>query len=239
MPTQAFSVANHLLASLPAKELEHLMTKSEQIELIYADVVAERDDPLDYVYFPLNSIISQVAPVEDNRSMEVTMIGNEGMLGITLMLGATEQPFSAMVRKTGAAIRISAPDFLTLIQQSTALEQHLQRYLNVSISQLVQAAVCNRFHLVQARLARLLLMIKDRAHSESFYITQDLLAHMLGVRRVGVTKAALALQRKKLIEYSRGYVVIHYVKGLEKESCICYKTDKETYNHTLNKPYAD
>jgi CRP-like cAMP-binding protein len=95
--------------------------------------------------------------------------------------------------------------------------------------------ICNRFHLVEERLARLMLMIRDRAHSQTFYITQDLLAHMLGVRRVGVTKAALALQHKRLIGYSRGYMVIHDIKGLENEACACYKTDKETYNLMLNK----
>jgi CRP-like cAMP-binding protein len=235
LPTQAFSYVNHLLADLPSKEFENLIAKSEQIKLTFGEVITERDDPINYVYFPTDSIISLVAPIEESRGMEVTMIGNEGMLGITLMLGVNDTPFSAQVRKDGTAIRIAAPEFLSLLEHSPVLKENLNSYLCVSFSQLVQAAICNRFHFVEERLARLLLMIRDRSHSQSFYITQDLLAHMLGVRRVGVTKAALALQHKNLIGYSRGYVVIHYIEGLEEEACTCYKTDKETYNRMLNK----
>lgn len=235
MPTQAISFVNHLLADLPNNEFETLIKKCDLIQLVYADVLINRDELIDYVYFPIDSIISLVAPIEESRGMEVTMIGNEGMLGITLMLGVNTAPFSALVQKTGSAIRIDSPSFLNSLERSPALKDHLNRYLCVSFSQLVQAAICNRFHFVEERLARLLLMIRDRAHSASFYITQDLLAHMLGVRRVGVTKAALALQHKNLIGYSRGYVVIHDVEGLENEACACYRTDKETYERMLNK----
>lgn len=235
MPTQANSFVNHLLADLPTKEFVTLITRSEQIQLTYAEVITKRDDQIDYVYFPIDSIISLIAPTEESRGMEVTMIGNEGMLGITLMLGVSTTPFSALVRRAGSAIRIAAPTFISILEHSPVLKDNLNRYLCVSFSQLVQAAICNRFHFVEERLARLLLMISDRSHSKSFYITQDLLAHMLGVRRVGVTKAALALQHKNLIGYSRGYVVIHHIQGLEKEACVCYKTDKETYNRMLNK----
>jgi CRP-like cAMP-binding protein len=239
LPIQAISFVNHLLADLPSKEFDALITKSERIQLKYAEVVTKRDDPIDYVYFPIDSIISLVAPIEESRGMEVTMIGNEGMLGITLMLGVSDTPFSAQVRKAGSAIRIAAPDFLNILEHNPVLKENVNSYLCVSFSQLVQAAICNRFHFVEERLARLLLMISDRAHSKSFYITQDLLAHMLGVRRVGVTKAALSLQHKNLIGYSRGYVVIHYIEGLEDEACTCYKTDKETYNRMLNKVNFD
>lgn len=142
-----------------------------------------------------------------------------------------------MLQESGSAIRIDSLSFLNSLEYSPTLKEHLNRYLCVSFSQLVQAAICNRFHFVEERLARLLLMIRDRAHSESFYITQDLLAKMLGVRRVGVTKAALALalQHKILIGYSRGYVVIRNVAGLEHEACTCYLADKEIYNRMLNK----
>lgn len=229
------SYVNNLLADIPTQEFETLIAQSERIQLTYAEVIAKRDDKIEYVYFPIDSIISLIAPTEESRGMEVTMIGNEGMLGLTLMLGVKNTPFSALVRRTGTAIRIAAPTFLNILERSPALKENLNRYLCVSFRQLVQAAICNRFHFVEERLARLLLMISDRAHLESFYITQDLLAHMLGVRRVGVTKAALALQHKHLIGYSRGYVVINHVHGLEQEACVCYKTDKETYNRMLNK----
>jgi len=235
LPTQAISFVNHLLADLPDNEFETLIKRCELTQLVYADVLTKRDDLINYVYFPIDSIISLVAPIEKSRGMEVVMIGNEGMLGITLMLGVNRAPFTALVQKTGSAIRIDSTSFLNSLERSPTLKEHLNRYLCVSFSQLVQAAICNRFHFVEERLARLLLMIRDRAHSESFYITQDLLAHMLGVRRVGVTKAALALQNKNLIGYSRGYVVIHNVEGLEHEACACYRTDKETYDRMLNK----
>lgn len=235
MPTQAITFVNHLLADLPHKEFEILAAKCELIQLLYAEMLTTREQPIEYVYFPVDCIISLLAPNDESRGMEVTMIGNEGMLGITLMLGVNRAPFSAVVQKGGSAIRISSPSFLTCLEHSPTLKENLNRYLCVSLSQLVQAAICNRFHIVEERLARLLLMIRDRAHSESFYITQDLLAQMLGVRRVGVTKAALALQHKNLIGYSRGYVVIYDIAGLEKEACACYMEDKNTYNRMLNK----
>lgn len=235
MPTKALYFLNYLLANIPVKELDSLETKSELVQLEYGEVLVNRDETIHYVYFPTDSIISLVAPLEDSREMEITMIGNEGMLGITLILGVDIAPFSALVQKAGSAIRISVPSFLKCLETSPHLKQNLNRYLCVSFSQLVQAAICNRFHLVQGRLARLLLMIRDRAHSESFYITQDLLAHMLGVRRVGVTKAALALQQKNLIGYSRGNVVIHDIVGLENQACPCYMADNDIYSRMLNK----
>lgn len=235
MATIAICYVNYLLANLPNNELENLETKFERIELEYGKTLINRDETIDYVYFPLDCIISLVAPLKDSREMEITMIGNEGMLGITLILGVDNAPFNALVQKTGSAIRISASLFLKCLENSPCLKLNLNRYLCVSFSQLVQAAICNRFHFVQERLARLLLMIRDRAHSESFYITQDLLAHMLGVRRVGVTKAALALQNKNLIGYSRGNVVIHDIVGLESEACPCYVADNDIYSSMLNK----
>lgn len=235
LPTQALYFVNYLLANLPDNEIEHLEKKYEYIQLSYEDVLTSRNQIIDYVYFPLDSIISLVAPLEDSREMEITMIGNEGMLGITLILGIDLAPFSALVHKAGSAIRIRVSFFLACLEVCPCLKKNLNRYLCVSFSQLVQAAICNRFHFVQERLARLLLMIGDRAHSKSFYITQDLLAHMLGVRRVGVTKAALALQNKKLIAYSRGNVVIHDVVGLGREACPCYVADNNIYSRLLTK----
>ena len=234
MPTQAIYFVNYLLANLPNNELKNLVTKYEHIQLAYAEVLTNRDETIDFVYFPIDCIISLVAPLEDSREMEITMIGNEGMLGITLILGVHNAPFSALVQKAGSAIRMSASLFLKCLETSPCLTQNMNRYLCVSFSQLVQAAICNRFHFVQERLARLLLMIRDRAHSDSFYITQDLLAHMLGVRRVGVTKAALALQNKNLIGYSRGNVVIYDIVGLKNEACPCYVADNNIYSRILN-----
>ena len=159
---------------------------------------------------------------------------SEGMLGISLMLGSNIAPFRALVQGAGTALRITVSAFLNQLEQSPELQLQLKRYIYVSFSQLVQTSVCNRFHVVEERLARLLLMIKDRKHSKEFYITQELLAQMLGVRRVGVTKAAGSLQARKLISYSRGDLKILNVSGLESVSCVCYQTDKETYERIFH-----
>jgi CRP-like cAMP-binding protein len=199
-----------------------------------ADVLSNPGDRIRHVYFPTDSIISLVKPIDGGGSLEVGLVGNEGMLGITLMLGVNAAPFRALVQGGGPALRIAAPLFLHELEQNPALQRELKRYLFVSFSQLVQSATCNRFHVVEERLARLLLMIRDRTNSESLHVTHELLAQMLGVRRVGVTKAAGALQKRRLISYSRGEVRIHDLGGLEAASCGCYRADKETYARILH-----
>lgn len=234
MPSiQAVSTTNRLLDVLTSEDRQHLMAHCEMVRLVLADVLSNPGDPIRHVYFPINSVISLVKPIDGGGNLEVGLIGNEGMLGITLMLGVDVTPFRALVQGAGAALRITAPAFLREIEQSRGLQRELQRYLYVSFSQLMQTAVCNRFHLIEERLARLLLMIRDRVHAMEFHITQELLAQMLGVRRVGVTKAACSLQEKKLISYSRGDVRIHNIIGLEAISCACYRADKETYDRIL------
>lgn len=161
------------------------------------------------------------------------MVGNEGMLGIPLMLGVDVSPFHALVQVPGPALRIKAPWFLLQLEQNRALQKRLKRYLYVLIRQLAQTAACNRYHVVEERLARLLLMTRDRAHSDKFRITHEMLADMLGVRRVGITKAAGALQQKQLISYHRGNVRILDIAGLQAASCDCYRADKEAYDRVM------
>jgi len=227
------SVENRLLAALPRKDRQHLLSGCEPIDLVFGNVLCELGEAIPYVYFPTNSIISLVMPIDGDRELKVGLIGNEGMLGIPIMLRVNVAPFHAIVQGAGPALRIAAPLFLSELEQSPALQQHLNRYIYVLMSQLAQTVACNRFHVVEERLARLLLMIHDRAHSEKFHITQESLAQMLGVRRVGVTKAASLLQKKNLISYSRGDINIHDIIGLEAASCSCYQADKESYNRTL------
>lgn len=229
MSDLVLSSSNLLLESLPEKERRTFLAKCDLVRLTQAEIIYNANDYIEYVYFPLKSIISLVNPVDKNAGMEVALIGNEGMLGITVMLGSDFAPFQALVQNTGDTLRITVKNFLHELQKCPALELKLKRYICVSFSQLVQTTVCNRFHVVEERLARLLLMIKDRTHASQFRITQKLLAQMLGVRRVGVTKAATALKQKNLITYIRGDVDISDVAGLEVASCSCYKTDKETY----------
>ena len=161
------------------------------------------------------------------------MVGSEGMFGVSLMLGVDVSPLHALVQGAGQALRMNATRFRRQLASSLALRQGLNRYIYVLISQLAQTAACTRFHVVEARLARWLLMTRDRAGSDEFYLTQEFLSHMLGVRRVGVTKAASSLQKHKLISYSRGVISILDRNGLEAAACGCYLADKKTYDKIM------
>lgn len=231
---QAVPAPNRLLAALPPKEYEHLLANCEHIQLIFAEELYRAGEVIPHVYFPTGSSISLVTPIDGDAGLEEGLIGNEGMLGITLMLGVEIAPFRALVHGAGPALRISAAAFLREIKQSPTLMRELKRYLYVSIRQLSQTAVCSHFHTVEARLARWLLMTQDRAHSDTFHITHIFLAYLLGVRRVGVTKAATSLQKQNLIRYQRGNITILDRVGLEDVSCGCYRAEKETYESIMD-----
>jgi len=232
--TQHASPENRLLAALPGKDRRHLLAGCEQVELGLGDILCEPGETIRHVYFPTDSFISLVTPTDGHSSLEVALVGSEGMCGIPLMLGVDVSPLHAVVQGSGPAWRMDAERFRSELKHSVALRQYLNRYIYVLISQLAQTVACTRFHVVEERLARWLLMSRDRAHSEEFHITHELLAQVLGVRRVGVTKAAGALQRRKLISYSRGDVKIRDIVGLDAASCMCYRADKETYDHILH-----
>jgi CRP-like cAMP-binding protein len=230
---QAVSSVNRLLTTLPSVDRERLVASSEPVELIFAEVLYRAGEAIPHVYFPTGGFISLVTPVSGDTGVEVGLIGSEGMLGNTLMLGIELAPFQARVQGAGTALRISATLFLRELEQSVALQQVLKRYLYVSMRQLAQTAACNRFHVVEARLARWLLMTHDRAQGDTFHVTHIFLAYILGVRRVGITKAAHSLQEQKLISYRRGDITILDRNGLEAVACACYQIDKETYRSTL------
>ena len=232
--TQAVPATNRLLDAVHPKAREQLLANCEHMELHIGEVLYRAGEAIPHVYFPTGGFISLVAPV-DNTNLEVGIVGNEGVLGITLILGVDTAPFTALVQGTGTALRITSAAFLRILCQSAELHQELKRYLYVSMSQLAQSAACTRFHLVEGRLARWLLMTQDRAHSDHIHITHVFLAYMLGVRRVGVTKAANSLQQKKLISYRRGDITILDRAGLEAASCGCYRADKAIYGRILGR----
>ena len=233
LSTQVVQTTNRLLMALPSKDRDRLLENCEQVELVFGDVLYRAGELISHVYFPIGSFISLVTVVDSSSNLEVGMIGDEGMLGITLLLDIEVAPFYSIVQGAGSALRITTPTFLFILEQSPALQRELKHYQYVTMRQLAQTAACTRFHVVESRLARWLLMMHDRARSDSFHVTHIFLAYILGVRRVGITKAANSLLKKKLITYHRGDITIRDRDGLEAVSCECYRTDIETYRYNM------
>jgi CRP-like cAMP-binding protein len=214
---------NRMLAALPAKEYERLMAGFEPVKLTSGEVLYEPGEEMRHVYFPSDCVVSLLTVVEGHRTLEVGLVGREGMVGSRLALGLTTASVRALVQGSGTALRIKSSHFLRELRRSPVLQRALLHFTDALMIQVIQTAACNRFHLVEARLALWLLMTLERLPSGEFHFTQEFLADMLGVRRAGVTLAAGALQRRKLIRYRRGTITILDEQGLEAACCSCYQ----------------
>ncbi len=230
---KATVAANRLLATLPQADSRRILARCDQVELQSHDVLYEAGAPLRHVYFPTSAFISLVTPLDACAGLEVALVGNEGMVGSALLLGVAVSPLNHLVQGAGGALRMDTASFKRELLRCNALRLRLNRYAYVKMHQFAQTAACTRFHMVEARLARWLLMTHDRSASDAFYATHEFLAYMLGVRRVGITRAATALQRQSLIGYSRGHITVLDRRGLEAKSCGCYEAANELYERVL------
>ena len=214
---------------MPPRQRASLLALCEQVPLTLAEVLYEPGQATRHVYFPTKGFISLVAQLEGSPGLEVGMVGREGMLGAQMALGVAVTPLRALVQGPGMAWRIGAAAFRAELARSPALQRGLNRYLYVLMAQLSASAACLRFHHIDARLARWLLMSHDRAQADQFRVTHEFLAYMLGVRRVGITTAAVGLQRAGLIAYRRGALTVLDRAGLEAAACGCYAADRKAY----------
>ncbi|HEX9853004.1 MAG TPA: Crp/Fnr family transcriptional regulator [Woeseiaceae bacterium] len=225
--------SNRLLAPLRRKDRHQLLAGCDQVELSVGEILLEPGQRIRHVYFPRDSFISQLAPVDDHENLELALVGNEGMLGISLVLGVNSSMLQAVVQGPGSALRMSAASFVRELERIPALRRRLKRYIYVLQVQLALTVTCNSFHTLDKRLARWLLMSHDRAQLGNFHLTHKLLAQMLGVRRVGITNAAGLLQRRQVISYKRGDITVLSRSGLENAACSCYESSNATYASVL------
>jgi CRP-like cAMP-binding protein len=224
---------NQLLASLPDSEWERWSPLLERVEMPLGEVLYESGVTLNYVYFPLTSIVSLLYVMENGASAEIAVVGNEGIVGISLFMGGESTPSRAVVQSAGTGCRLPADIIKSEFGRSGAVLHLLLRYTQALITQMAQTAVCNRHHSLDQQLCRWLLLSLDRLEGSELVMTQELIANMLGVRREGVTEGALKLQKAGLIQYSRGHITVLDRKGLEDRTCECYAVVKREYDRLL------
>ena len=235
MPTRQKNtpVGNRLLAALPAKEYQRLLAELEPVSLTFGEILFEPGDNIRHVYFPNNSIVSLLSAVGKREHLEVGIVGNDGMAGLPVFMGVSKSRTRGLVQGEGSAWRMKAAALRRELSNGSSLHKLLHRYTHSLLTQISQSAACNRFHLVNQRLARWLLMTHDRIEGDEFRLTQEFLSQMLGVRREGVTLAAGVLQKQQLIRYSRGRIRVLDRAGLEAASCTCYAVVKDKYDNFL------
>jgi CRP-like cAMP-binding protein len=225
---------NHILAAFPAEEYERVAPHLELVEMPLGEVLCESGGRLEHVYFPTTSIVSLQYVLESGASAEIAVVGNEGILGISLFMGGDTTPSRALVRSAGHGYRLKARLLQQEFNRAGPVLRLLLRYTQALITQMTQTAVCNRHHSVEQQLCRALLLSLDRLSSDSLVMTQELIANVLGVRREGVTEAAGNLQRAGLIRYSRGRIDVLDRSALEKSACECYRVVKTEFERLLS-----
>jgi len=225
--------ANRLLAALPETEWARWQPHLEIVDLPLGKVLYESGHKLTHVYFPTTAIVSLLYVMENGASAEIAVVGNEGIVGISLFMGGGSTPSRAVVQSAGKGLRLKSSLMLEEFNRAGPVLHLLLRYTQALITQMTQTAVCNRHHSLDQQLCRWLLLSLDRLHSNKLVMTQELIANMLGVRREGVTEAAGHLQKAELIEYRRGKITVLDRIGLEKRSCECYAVVKKEYDRLL------
>ena len=225
--------SNHLLVALPPVDWQRWKPQLELISLKLGQVLHESNGKMHYVYFPVNAIVSLLFVLENGSSTEIAVVGNEGIVGISLFMGGETTPSRAVVQSAGSCLRVKASFLKSEFDRSVPVMHLLLRYTQALLTQMTQTAVCNRHHTLDQQLCRWLLLSLDRLSGNHLVMTQELIANMLGVRREGVTEAAGRLQKAGLISYARGKIEILDRKGLEKRSCECYGVVKLEYDRLL------
>lgn len=233
MPAVSHPKQNHLLAALPVADFERLKPHLKLVPLSLGEVLYESDREMRHVYFPTDSIVSLLYVLADGASAEIAVVGNEGIIGVSLFMGGETTPSRAVVQSAGHAYQLSGKLLKEEFNLASAMQHLLLRYTQALITQMAQTAVCNRHHSLDQQLCRWLLLSLDRLASNELVMTQELIANMLGVRRVGVTEAAGKLQEAGLIYYSRGHITVIDRKGLEARTCECYAVVKKESDRLL------
>jgi CRP-like cAMP-binding protein len=233
-------VENKLLASLPREEYERLLPQLETVHLAQRKIIYNAGDLVRYGYFLNDGMVSLLSMTQDGSTIEVGMVGNEGMIGLPIILRSNKTPYQMMVQiKVESAVRVKASVLRNEFNRGGKLQDLLLQYTHVLLTQLTQSAICNRFHTVEQRLGRWLLIARDRVNSNTVNLTQEIISHMLGTQRTGVTMAAVALQKMNLIQYSRGKITILDADGLESVACECYEIVKDEFDNFISEENYD
>lgn len=236
--TAGWPVRNRLLAALPGAELEQLLMRLEPIRLKPGEVLCHAGEPIRYVCFPDQGLISLVATMMNGTTVETGMVGCEGMIGVPVFLGADSAPYRAIVQIGGQAWRLRADAFRFELRRSSELQKRLMLYTQALMTQMAQMAACNCLHTVEERLSCLLLLIDDRIEDGAFCLTHEIIAEMMGTRRAGITVAAGKLRQSGVINYVRGHIRIRNRQSLELSACECYQIIKGEFDRLLQGPPA-